>query len=394
MPLRRLLYLALADARGHLMRAHLLSRALAEDFQVSVVTTGADGARFLGRLGTQATVLSEHFRVEFNTRHDMSRPRTDRRVLNYLVLPWRGLADFQRLAALARDAVLVVNDSLHPALLAAPAVGFPAPVVQVYGENLWRALEDNFEGRAPAWLSRGYKRVLRGARDLAFGRIIHAVGTANAALRTPRTYRLPPVVARPTRSRAEVRQTLGVSEGVPLAAVYLNPHFREPAIAAALEDALHTRGFQVHAVGEGYAGRPGWKAADAGFADVVHAAELFVSGAGMGALELARISGTPLLVLLGEQPEQERNVADASHRCQGLKLRAVTVGQGLEAELGQAAQTLVASGRCAREPAAAARATETLWREALLELAEAAQVEAFAPPGRPRARPLLRPRTG
>ena len=154
MPLRRILYLALADARGHLMRAHLLSRLLADDFQVSVVTTGVDGEHFLERLGTAATVLSEHFRVEFNSRHDMSRSRTDRRVLNYLVLPWRGWADLKRLSALARGATLVVNDSLHPALLAAPAVGFLVPVVQVYGENLWRALEENFQGRAPAWQPR------------------------------------------------------------------------------------------------------------------------------------------------------------------------------------------------------------------------------------------------
>ena len=36
----RLLYLALADARGHLMRAHLLSRALGEaGIAVDIVTT-------------------------------------------------------------------------------------------------------------------------------------------------------------------------------------------------------------------------------------------------------------------------------------------------------------------------------------------------------------------
>ncbi|HZJ55047.1 MAG TPA: hypothetical protein VFD38_12975 [Myxococcaceae bacterium] len=50
------------------------------------------------------------------------------------------------------------------------------------------------------------------------------------------------------------------------------------------------------------------------FADVVHAGELFVSGAGMGALERASSSGTPLLVLLGDQPEQARNVAELLRR--------------------------------------------------------------------------------
>jgi hypothetical protein len=45
MPSGRILYLALADARGHWMRAHLLLRNLAHaDLDVSVVTTTLDGA--------------------------------------------------------------------------------------------------------------------------------------------------------------------------------------------------------------------------------------------------------------------------------------------------------------------------------------------------------------
>ena len=91
MPSGRILYLALADARGHLMRAHLLSRTLAEDFDVQVVTTAEEGVRFLSRLGTPSSVLSEHFRVEFNARHDMSRARTDRQAA-----PHRGCGEDRR----------------------------------------------------------------------------------------------------------------------------------------------------------------------------------------------------------------------------------------------------------------------------------------------------------
>ena len=36
-----------------------------------------------------------------------------------------------------------------------------------------------------------------------------------------------------------------------LAAVYLNPHFSDPTLAAAVERALATRGYAMHAVGEG-----------------------------------------------------------------------------------------------------------------------------------------------
>lgn len=377
------------------MRAHLLSRTLAGDFDVSVVTTAREGVRFLARLGTEATLLSEHFRVEFNARHDMSRTGTDQRVLRYLLLPWRGFADLGRLATLARGATLVVNDSLHPALLAAPATGFPVPVVQVYGENLWRALEDNFEGRAPEWLGRSYRRLLQAARDKAFGRVIHCLGTPKEPPRRPRTYVVPPIIARPTRPRAEVRRSLAVPDGRRLAAVYLNPHFREPSIAAAVEGALRERGFHLHAVGEGYAGRPGWHATDALLSDVVHAADLFVSGAGMGALELARTSGTPLLVLLADQPEQERNVADATHRCPGLRLRAVPVGSGLADAVSEAARGLVA-GRAPGAPVPTrgrGPTTEALWRHVFCELADGARVEASARVTR-RPRPQLRPRTG
>jgi hypothetical protein len=371
----RLLYLALADARGHLMRAHLLSGALGEaGLDVDIVTTSRDGVRFLASMGRQSRLLSEHFRVEFGDRHDMSRRRTDARVVNYLVLPWRALGDLRRLAVFARGADLVVNDSLHPALLLAPALGFPYPVVQVYGENLWRAMETNLDDRAPPWIAARFRRALRVIRDRAFARIVHTLGSAAVEPGgPPRTYRVAPIVARPGRSRAEVRAALGVPDGVPLAAVYLNPHFKDPSIAASVEDGLAHGGFRVHAVGEGYRARPGWVGTDARFADVVHAAELFVSGAGMGALELARSSGTPLLVLLGDQPEQARNVAELVQRAPDFALREVLVGDPeLARSIATAAAALVSRGTTIGGPSRTD--AEAPWVEAFLELVRAARV--------------------
>lgn len=371
----RLLYLALADARGHLMRAHLLSGALAEaGLAVDIVTTSPEGVRFLASMGRQARLLSEHFRVEFGDRHDMSRRRTDARVLNYLLLPWRALGDLRRLATLARGADLVVNDSLHPALLLAPVLGFPHPVAQVYGENLWWAMESNLDDRAPPWVVDRYRRGLRALRDRAFARIVHTLGSVGAEPGSPaRTYRLAPIVARPARSRTEVRAALGVPDGVPLAAVYLNPHFRDPSIAAAVEEGLALGGFRVHAVGEGYRMRTGWVGTDPRLADVVHAAELFVSGAGMGALELARSSGTPLLVLLGDQPEQARNVAELVQRSPDFALAEVLVG---DPELGRAI-AVAATRLVSRVSAVGRRARssgEMAWVEAFVELVRAARV--------------------
>jgi hypothetical protein len=375
----RILYLALADGRGHLMRAHLLRQALGRvDIALDIVTTGREGVGFLEGLGTPSALLSEHFRVEFGDRHDMSRARTDRRIFNYLVLPWRALDDLRKLALWARGADLVVNDSLHPALLLAPALGFPFPVVQLYGENLWRAMEDNFDDRAPRWVGQRYRQGLRRVRERAFARIVHTLGETEMKPGTPPcTFRLAPIVARPNRSRAMVRSALDVPEGVPLAAVYLNPHFRDPAIAQSVEDGLRMAGFQLHAVGEGYARRPGWLGSDGRFGDVVHAADLFVSGAGMGALELARSSGTPMLVLLGDQPEQARNVAELRRRAPEFALRSVLVGDpDLSAAIAGTARVLDGVSNMPLGRAGA----ETAWVEVFQGLLRSARQRAAAQP--------------
>ena len=53
----RILYLATADARGHLMRAQLLSRALIErGAEVRVLTTSDEGATYLGEFGIAAAL--------------------------------------------------------------------------------------------------------------------------------------------------------------------------------------------------------------------------------------------------------------------------------------------------------------------------------------------------
>jgi hypothetical protein len=308
----RILYLALADARGHLMRAHLLQKLLApRGIAVDILTTSREGQAFLAALGTPSEVLSEHFKVAFDGCHDMSKSRTDRCVARYFLSPRRGLKDLAKIGRRARGADLVINDSLHPALLLAPFVPGPRMrVVHVFGENIWAAAEQNFAGRAPAWWQRLYTWGIRKMRDAAFACIMHTLSAPDQK-GLSRTIRVAPIVAAPARSQVEARAALGVLPGQRLAAVYLNPHFTDPRVAAALEAALGRAGYAVHAVGEGYAARQGWVARDGDLASVVRAADLFVSGAGMGALGQAQVFGTPLLALLGDQPEQIRNAESA-----------------------------------------------------------------------------------
>ena len=385
----RIVWLAAADARGHLMRAHLVRHVLGRrGTRVDIVTTSEEGRAFLAALGTPAEVLSCHYGVAFDARQNMKRAHTEACVLRYLCTPSRGAADLTRLAALARGAAVVVND-FHPLLLAAGARGaegggaLPCPVVHVYGENLWRAIEGNFDGRGPAVVGRGFGALLRAARDRAYARIEHTFAAPFAGERDAarETHRLLPIIAAPRRGAAEVRAALGVPARGRLAAVYLNPHFADPAVAAALERALAGAGFHVHAVGEGFAERPGWRPYDPSFVDVTAAADVLVSAPGMGAVGQARLLGTPFLALVTDQPEQRANLRFLGPR----DAVAVELGAGAPARLDErlgAALEALAAAPPALERRSAAVAVATIhdrWAGVLTTLAAGARATARAP---------------
>jgi hypothetical protein len=367
----RIVYLAVADGRGHLMRAHLLRRLLADSgVAVDVVTTSAAGQKFLAGLGTPAAVLPGGFALLFDDCHRLLARRTERHLAAYIASP-RGLGrDVLRLAHLARGARFIVNDSLHPAALAlaaAPAIARAPRVVNVHGDNLWRAAAHNFDGRLPGWASAAFGRLLQSIDARAFGRIVHSLapGDRHGGVDGPNRFRLPPLTAAARRSRAEVRRALGLSARDRLAAVYLNPHFRDAGLAARLEAALAAEGFRLHGVSEPWAARPGWRAFDDEFGDVVAASDLLVSGAGAAALEQARRAGVPLLVLLGDQPEQARNLAQA--RDAAVEVRAVDACA--PAAMPEAIRALAARGAARRAAPDENARVRRLWRHAFLYLA-------------------------
>ena len=203
-----ILWVATADARGHLMRGQLLcTELMRRDHELQLVTTSTEGQDFLATFGLASGLLSEHFRVEFDAHQNMSRGRTEARILRYLLSPHRLHRDLRWLAAQARNADLLVCDSLHPALIVAPALGIPLPpMVHIYGENLRAALEDNVAWRLPAPVADWFRDQVGALIDQAYGGIVHGLSAPlhGRALR-PGWSHLPPVVALPLRSRDEVR---------------------------------------------------------------------------------------------------------------------------------------------------------------------------------------------
>lgn len=365
--MRRVVWLAAADARGHLMRAHIMKGLLARHgVQVDLVTTSDEGAAFLASFGERTTVLSRHYRMEFDGAHNIDPRKSRRRVVRYLLDPRRFLADRRALDRLARGADLVVND-FHPLLLVG---GIQAPVVQLFGTHLWEAVSGHFEDHGPRWLQRAHAGVLRSLRARSFACVEHSLWHGPGA---PGTVRLPPLVARPGRTRDAVRAQLGLAPHEKLAAVYLNPHFTDPRVARAVEEALAEVNVRAYLVGEGYADRPGWRATDPALADTVAAADLFVSGAGMGALGQARAFGTPLVALLADQPEQRRN-AQRESVTRRQAFAAVPLGACLLERLTRAAARLLASEWPRTDADARVAELHGSWTRAFLDLIEAATV--------------------
>lgn len=307
----RILYLATADARGHLMRAQLLVHALREArARVDVLTTSDAGRDFLSRFGIDAAVLSRHYAVQFDAQQNMLRRQTNRNVAHYVVRPTRMGRDMMRLNAAFRQADLVINDSFHPALLFMGALPpWRRKVVHVYGGSLRRALTANFEGQLPGALARAFGRFVAWQIDSArcgiehdFASEIHETAQSARALR----YQLPtpvPVVQVIPASNEPVRA---------VAAIYLNPHFQDVALARALCNGLHASGFAQHRVGEGYAGLDGWLDVDPDWVTRAANAQLIVSAPGMAALSIAHVYQQPILLVLTDQPEQAANAARAA----------------------------------------------------------------------------------
>lgn len=355
--MRRILWVAVADARGHLMRAHLAKALLAPvGIDVEIATTTAEGVAFLDALGTPATRFGRGYSLAFDARQNMLRGATSRRLLRYLASPGHLWSDLRRLERIAPRYDLIVNDSFHPALFVAPLIleRRSVRIVNVYGEQLLTAFA-RYHAALPIGVE--FDRAVHRTCRRAFACIEHTLSCSRPE-RRGRTFRLRPLTAEPTRTRSDVRRSLG---GRRLAAVYLNPHFSDPRVAARVERALASAGYVMHAVGEGYRNRPGWRRADPDLTSVIGAADLLLSAPGMGSLSQSLTFGIPHLLLVTDQPEQRRNL----RYLEGHPHEVVGVDES-EAALTAAVRRLGKAGGPPEAPGPAA--VRTAWRQIFLTL--------------------------
>lgn len=366
------------------MRAQLMRQLLSGvGVDVDIVTTSDDGADFVASFGAPCAVLSRDFGIHFDGQQNLRKVRTAAGMFAYVLAPGRCRADLRWLERRARDAALVVNDSFHPALLVAGLGRGPlrGRLVQVYGETLRRAVQSFWGQSGP------YADAVAGALRRSRACIEHTFteGPSTEAPvsmrrggrsldRPARVIRLPPLFALPRRDRGEVRATLGVPAGGRLATVYLNPYFHDASLAVAIERALAAAGFTMHAVGEGFASRPGWRARDPHLVEAVAAADVFVSAAGMASLGQARTFDVPFLAIATAQPEQRANLAPL-RAATGARCQVVDVGNDLEPRLARALGDLDLSGS-RPDPRHAVRRLQARWVEAVTGLLREPQEKA------------------
>lgn len=363
----RILILATADARGHLMRAQLLYHALMQHgVQVDVQTTSAAGQRFLAQFGIQAPIFSTEYFVEFDSQQNMLPAKTDQRIRRYVLLPQLMLKDLFKLRRLVKQYELVLNDSFHPALL---TYGFlqmrHKNIVHIFGVSLKTALRNNFVGRAnPVW-ARIFSEMVERTIQAGKAWIAHDFAFELNAPEAPTGLYLPTPVAVPTQP-ALVAQRSHI-------AVYLNPHFTDTAIAVAIENAVKNSALQASLIGEGFAARIGWQGVALDFIDLVCKSSVMVSAPGMAALSIAKLYAKPIVLIVTEQPEQLMNVK----RAQSLGLQhavvqwqndGVAFAHALEAAIEHLQQTFTAS--TAQQQELAAQQRLTAWAQKLIALAQ------------------------
>ena len=326
-PTARLVHLAVADGRGHLMRAHLLRRLLADrGFEVDIVTPPRRGA-FLAGLGTPPRCCPAVSRSRSTTGTTCSLPDRSR-AGGVPASPWRLGRDVALFRQLSRGRVLVVNDSLHPAALCSRALvrGWGARVVHLFGENLWQAAVSHFDGRLPRGPAPATAGCSRAVRARAFGRVVHSLAPPIARASRARRHAFACrrwCGRRGARARRSVR-ALGLDPGdasrqctsTRTSAIRPSPTDSRPRLRRGFRHLRRRRGLggaaRLAGVGCGVQRRDG-------------GGDLFVSGAGTGALD-RRGFGPPMLALLGDQPEQARNLAPDARQL-GVRRRLRAAGR-------------------------------------------------------------------
>lgn len=312
-------YVAVAEARGHLMRASQVCQMLhQEGLHVAPMAFGRHAVAFFeGASGMQAEELSLGYTNAYGLDHSLDVTKTTSNIMNY-TFSATGARDMAAILRRMNGARVLLNDlSTTPPMVAiAWMVGGPH-LINVISENTYYALvnlDKLCENKAKGAIS---KKLLDAMFYAATVNFINTMDRSKWFRRDGVLYYVPPFVQTPATARPSPCRWDGPRPGARrLFVAYFNPEYRNKAFIGHLIETARRHDAFLHLVSEHAAD---WHAdlesdtvqivkQDFGMATLVARADLVITAAGLALPLQAYVAGTPALIVVNRNHvEHARN---------------------------------------------------------------------------------------
>ncbi len=316
-----MVYVAVSEARGHLMRASQVCPMLRESgLRIAPMVFGARGRAFFQRAsGMDAVQLSRGYANAYSPDHSQDVAGSTHNILHY-TFSADGARDMLAISRRLRGARVLINDlsTSPPAVSMALPLGGPH-LVNVVSENNYYALVniDKLCGHSLAG------RVSKRLSDLWFyaaeRTFVNTLDTRRWFTRADGLYFLPPFTQRPQDAQPSPCRYDGPGRRAKrLFVAYFNPEYRDPTFVGHLLEAARRADAYLYLVSEHahlahadlQSDRVQLVATDFGLASLIQRADLFITAAGLAAPLQAYIAGTPLLVVVNRAHIEHSRNAD------------------------------------------------------------------------------------
>jgi hypothetical protein len=366
-------YVAVAEARGHLMRASQVCQLLhQEGLRVAPMCCGPRAVEFFqGASGMEAEELSIGYSHAYGPDHSLDLTQTTHNILFY-TFSVRGSRD---MAAITRRMVgsrVLVNDLSTSPPMAALAWMFGGPhLINVISENTYYALvniDTLCENKAKGVIS---KKFLDAMFYAATMNIINTMDRSKWFQRQGVLLYLPPFVQTVDRAKPSPCRWEGPNgRAKRLFVAYFNPEFRKKAFIGRLIETAKRYDAHLHLVSEFAADwhtdlesdRVQIVREDFGLAKLIRRADLVISAAGLAMPLQCYIAGVPQLLFVNRNHvEHARNGETIAREKMGYTFDDwddVVRGAGVAMDLGQEPHPWIPEK------------TEQAWRDQILELVD------------------------
>ncbi|MDY0004752.1 MAG: glycosyltransferase [Polyangia bacterium] len=318
-------YVAVAEARGHLMRASQVCQMLhAEGLRVAPMVFGPHAVEFFqGASGMEAEELSFGYSNAYGLDHSLDVTKTTHNILTY-TFSATGARDMAAIMRRMSSARVLLNDlSTSPPMAAlARLIGGPH-LINVVSENTYYALvnlDKLCENKTKGAIS---KKFLDAMFYAATVNLVNTMDRSKWFKKEGVLHYLPPFVQTESTARPSPCSWQGPSRSSKrLFVAYFNPEYRNKAFIGHLIELARRHDAFLHLVSEHAADWHSDLASDRvqivkqdfGMATLVRKADLVITAAGLALPLQAYVAGTPLLVVVNRGHVEHARNADVIAR--------------------------------------------------------------------------------